>query len=232
MRPQHLFLLLLILGASGCGSSAPEPPATAMDHEAWAALADRGLALAPVAGVQVLASSPDAPSFFADELHISLQAALLGINVAPPDDVFARLEAAGPDAQARMRSLRRRLIREEDLVAAECSGLAQELGERFLFVTFLDEGSEEGLYRMNLDDYQAFEYDMKVHEYSTDELHGIARGFVVDLEEGRWVWRQDIEYLSEGLESAGSASRRLIERTRADAAFRLAEALAGSEHGD
>ena len=202
-----------------------------MAPDDWQTMTAEGLALAPVAGIHVVIGTGDAPAFFTDELFVLLQATLPGTPVTAPDEVYARLEEAGPNAHSRLRSLQRQIVQQEPIDAAMTRSLAGDLGERHLLVVFMDEGSEEGIHRTNLDDFQAFNYSMAVHSYPTDELHGLASGFLIDLVEGRQVWTHDVEYQSEGLATANDSAQRIIDRTRSDAASRLCEALARASPG-
>lgn len=222
-----LACLLLAAGTlSACSSSVPDTSSELDDPDAWATMQDTGLAIAPVAGANVVTASVDAAVFFADELHGRLEIALPGTPVTPSGVIFGRLEDEGPDAHSRLRSLRRRLVREEALDVPELAALGQDVRERFLLVVFMDEGAIDGVQRTKLDDYRAFSYSMDTHGYPTGELRGVAVGFLLDLQEANRVWRGEVEYESTNLATAGKNARRLIDETRADAALRLSEALA------
>jgi hypothetical protein len=204
----------------------PDTNSELEDPDAWTAMLETGLAIAPVAGANVVTASVDASVFFADELHDRLATALPGTPVTRSGVIFGRLEDRGPDAHARLRSLRRHLVREEPLDASELASLGQDIGERFLLVVLMDEGAIDGVQRTKLDDYRAFSYSMDTHGYPTGELRGLALGFLLDLREASRVWRAEVKYESKNLATAGKNTERLIAETRANAALRLSEALA------
>ena len=229
----RILLSVVLSGAllGACASSAPDTDSDLLDPDGWSAMLSTGLAVAPVAGANVITGSADAAAFFSDELDAALRNALPGTRVISSDEVYARLEAGGADAQARLRSLRRRLVRELDLDANELAAIATDVGQRFLLVVFMDEGAVDGVQRTKLDDLEAFSYSMDTHGYPTGELRGRAIGHLLDLQAGTRIWETTVRYESENLATAGQNAMRLIDETRADAVFRLSEALALANRG-
>ena len=230
----RFLLVIVVLGTclGGCASTAPKTDSDLIDPDGWSEMLVTGLAVAPVAGANVITGSADAAAFFSDELDAALRNALPGTPVVSSDEVYARLAESGADAEARLRSLRRRLVRELDLDADELAAIAGDIDERFLLVVFMDEGAVDGVQRTKLDDLEAFSYSMDTHGYPTGELRGHANGFLLDLQTATLVWETNVEYQSENLATAQEDARRVIEQTRADAVFRLSEALALANRQD
>jgi len=231
---RRILLAIVLSGAllGACSSTAPDTDSDLMDADGWATMLATGLAVAPVAGANVITGSADAAAFFSDELDQALRNALPGTPVTSSDEVYARLEASGANAQARLRSLRRRLVRDLDLDASELTALASDIDERFLLVVFMDEGSVDGVQRTKLDDLEAFSYSMETHGYPTGELRGQAIGYLLDLQLASRVWETNVKYESENLATAQRDAMRVIDETRADAVFRLSEALALANRRD
>jgi hypothetical protein len=217
-----MFLGLL----AACSSNAPDTRSDLLDPDGWSTMLTTGIAVAPVAGSTVVSGSSAAAAFFSDELDAALRNALPGTPIISSDEVYARLEDAGDNAHARLRSLRRRLVRDLELDVDELTAISRDIDERFLLVVLTDEGAVEGLQRTQLDDLQAFSYSMGTHAYPTGELRGQAIGFLIDLDSAARVWEARVSYESENLASRQSDAAKVIEDTRSDAIFRLTEALA------
>ena len=122
--------------------------------------------------------------------------------------------------------IRRRLVRDLDLDQSELTAIANDIDQRFLLVVFMDEGSVDGVQRTKLDDLEAFSYSMETHGYPTGELRGQAIGYLLDLQSASRVWETNVKYESKNLATAQQDAMRVIDETRADAVFRLSEALA------
>lgn len=224
---RSLLLIVLLGGILGaCSSSVPGTRSDLMDPDGLSAMLKTGVGVAPVAATNVITGSADAAALFSDELDAALRNSFPGTPVTSSDDVYVRMEEAGNDSHARLRSLRRRLIRELELDARELASISGDVGERFLLVVFVDERTVDGVQRTELDDYRAFSYYMATHGQPTGELRGEAMGFLLDLESAKRVWKAHVEYQSENLTATEGDADRIIKEARADAAIRLTEALA------
>lgn len=221
-------MILVSLLAAGCSAGAPPPETTPIERELWHSVLDSGLAVAPVAGVKVLGGSADVMSFVGEEVHAVLQARLPGTRVESPVEVHAKLSSSGENAHARLRSIRRRIVRQSGLDAGELQSLATEIDERFILLAWMDEGTEEGLHETNLDDLEAFNYSIEVHRFPTGAMRGRIHGNLLDLVRGQEIWSTTVEYEAEGLDGPTAASRRIVTQSRGDAAGRLAEELAAA----
>jgi len=221
-----LVMMPALVAVSACSRDKPGPESSVIAADNWNTLLSHGLAIAPVAGVNLVGGSPQTTSFVGGELHAALQALLPGTTVLAPDQTQALLSNAGAGAESRMRSIRRRLVRETPTQAGELTTIAQDLDQRFLLVVWMDEGLTDGLHKTNLDDLQAFDYSMDVHRFPTDELMGELRAVLLDLTAAHAIWDTVVEYGAEGLQAAEAQSRKVVARARGDAAARVAERLA------
>ena len=222
LRPwSALIFITLVVGA--CAATAPEPEHARFYAEEWPGIAEAGFAVAPIAGVNLLDSSPAAAEFFTDEFYATLQQSLPGTRLTSPDEMYSLLSLSGDDAQARFRSLQRRVVREQEFDLDELAAISRDLQHRYILLGWIDEGVAEGIHKTNLDDFRAFNYSMGVHRYPTEELHGRAIAIMVDLLEGKVVIHRTVDYESAGMTGAEGEVRREVERTRAAAAIRLAD---------
>lgn len=220
------FIVFLCLLVTSCSPHSEGPQHEPLSPALRADLTASGVAIAPVAGVNIVGASPDVMGFVGEELFVTLQARLPGTPVIAPAGIYARLSARGADAHARLRALRRRVVREEALSTEEARVMATDLDERWLLVSWLDEGRTVGTHNMDLDDYEAFNYDIEVHRYPTGAMRGAFAAALVDLEAGLVVWRASLDYTAEGLDGATDSSRRIVTRARGDAAGRMSEQVA------
>jgi hypothetical protein len=197
-------------------------------EQEWPNIVEAGFAVAPVAAVNLLDESPAAAGFFTDEFYNTLQQSLPGTRLSSPDEMFSSLSLVGDNAHARFRSLRRRVVREQEFVPAELAAISRDIEHRYVLVGWMDEGVGEGIHKTNLDDFRAFNYSMGVHRYPTEELHGRAIAIMVDLQEARVIMHRTVDYESSGLAGTDREIRREVERTRAGAAIRLADMVTGA----
>ena len=200
-----LILSTLVVGA--CAATAPEPDHTRFYMEEWPDIVETGFAVASVAAVNLQDESPAATSFFSDEFYNTLQQSLPGTRLTSPDEMFSSLSLVGDDAHARLRSLRRRVVREQEFVPEELAAISRDLQHRYILIGWMDEGVGEGIHKTNLDDFRAFNYSMGVHRYPTEELHGRAIAIMVDLQGGRVVMHRTVDYESAGLTGTDRETR-------------------------
>lgn len=220
-------LIFCSLAIGGCASTAPETEGLIFRSDHWPVVAEAGFVVAPVAGVNVLNESAEPTALFTREFFAALEQALPGTPLVSPGEMYSRLSGAGENAHARIRSLLRRLVREEDLDETELATISREVQHRYLLIAWIDEGVAEGIHKTNLDDYAAFGPGMDVHRYSTDELHGRATAVLVDLQENEVISRGVVDYESLGLEDADGGTAREVQRTRNSAAIQLANLMTG-----
>jgi hypothetical protein len=218
-------LILGILALGGCAATAPNPEAVLFRSDHWPEVVEAGFVVAPVAGVNVLNEVAEPTAFFTGEFFAALQQSLPGTPLVSPDEVFSILSGAGENAHARLRSLQRRLVREEKLDPVELATISRELQHRYLLMAWMDEGVAEGIHRTDLDDYRAFDDSMEVHRFPTEELHGHITAVLLDLQTNELILRGEVDYESVGLEDSDGGIQSEAMRARASAAIRLADLM-------
>lgn len=220
---------LLLLGA--CATANPASEGVLFRASDWPEVLDQGMAVSALVAAHPITDGLEGANEFTREFVVALQGTAPGTPITGPDEVFARLDRIGPAAHSRLRAVRRSAYRETELDPGPLAALAGELDRRYLLVGWMDEGTAEGLQKTVKDDLNAFSYQMDVHSYSTEEIHGRATAVVLDLLEARAVWRGAVEYGSQWLDWDDPVGARAeIRRTRAAAAVDLA-ALLGSPGG-
>lgn len=235
MRPCRRYTLapatlLLLLGACSAGRSPLEGVFLRSDD--WPRVLDTGLAVSPVVAAHPVTGGAAAGWDLTREFFLALEGSTPGTPLLAPDELHRVLEAVGPAAHARLRAIRRAAYRDEAFDAGRMATFFGEIGYRYLVVGWMDEGTAEGLQSTVKDDLSAFEYQMHVHGYSTEVIHGLVTAMVIDLEQAEKVWHGAVEYESKWLDwDDPGAARAEIYRTRAAAAVELASRLAVSGPG-
>lgn len=224
LRSLHIGVLAFLLGA--CASAKPVTDGVLFRADSWSGVLDAGFAVSPIVAAHPVEGGTDATATVTREFFLAMQGSSPGTPLMGPDSVYSALEAIGPAAHARLRALRRATYREDPLDPGPLARLRTDLGQRYLLVGWMDEGTAEGVQSTVKDDFTAFQYQMHVHGYSTEELQGRVTAIVVDLEQAQVVWRGSVPYLSGWLDWDDPVKAEAeIHRTRAAAVVELASLL-------
>ena len=215
-------LLLLALAAQlhGCASTAPRPGAE-VHAEGFETLLDAGMAVAAVLALDPVVLHVDHTPLMTDELFATLFVSGGRAPLVAPDEVEAIVANGGSGHVEKFRAFRRDLAGGESPTQERCVRLSRVVQHRFLFASWYSESTSGGV-ETGTGDYreQGFANEVGRTEYS--EVVGSIEAGVVDLWEGRIVWRAQEDYRTARLYGEVAAIEAELERTRVGAAARLA----------
>jgi hypothetical protein len=226
MTFKSLSFVLGILYLGACGVTAPPPEGILSRSENYFRAIDEGLGVAPVGGVTLVTDAAEATALFTNEFYSALVGFLPHTPLTSPGTILYRQKRGGEAAQVRLRSVRRALILGEEMGADDLASVSRDLEHRYLLVSWIDEGVTEGIQETNFDDYGTVDNSMEVRRFTWEEVKGRAEAVVLDLLENEIIWRGVVQYKTARNYGEDGGIRMELDRTRANAAIRLAEYVA------
>jgi len=219
----RFLLLSLSLCLASCTGGTRPSDGIHIRSDDWPTAAAYGFAVSPIAANALVIDSAEAAASFTNGFYAALLVSMSGATLVSPSQTLGRLNAAGPDAHSRLRSVRAKLYQNDPIAPEVLRSLARDVQHRYLLVGWLEEGELESVQGQEISTPGGGTQNTVVHGFIYAEVDGLAAAVILDLQTSEIMWRGTATYDTGLLYGKEGENREQLDRTRAAAAMTLAD---------